>query len=237
MRDRPEIVSHTSFRGLAALLVVIFHYRSFLDNSIQIDQFTGIFGKGYIWVDFFFMLSGFILCYVYLLDSNKPRFNFAIREFYLARLARIFPLHILTLSFVILFFLSLGMLNTILSGNFCCLWDDHFRSVDSLIANIFLVHAWSFYDIPTWNIPSWSISAEFACYLAFGIYLWLAKYRANLLRFIVPAFGALLYFYLLTLSSSIDEHFHLSVPRALAGFSTGIGIYHLRAINQLTRIY
>lgn len=55
--NKGEIRSHTSLRGWAALMVVFVHFRSFLHPSIDPDEITFFLAKGYLLVDFFFILS------------------------------------------------------------------------------------------------------------------------------------------------------------------------------------
>lgn len=69
-----------ALRGLAAFLVMIFHY------SEQQVKFSG-----YLAVDFFLILSGFVLCHAYY---SKP---FDFRRFLTNRLARMWPMHMITL--------------------------------------------------------------------------------------------------------------------------------------------
>ena len=153
-----EIRSHTSLRGIAALLVVIVHFRSGLQGAIDLDQYTHFFAKGYLWVDFFFILSGFILCHVY---ATKPGNSIlSATEFLWARFARIYPLHIATLLFLVcLQLLESAVYNkTVQYGEWSTFW-----------MNIFNIHGWGLLDKYDWNFPSWSISAEIAAYLSFPI--------------------------------------------------------------------
>jgi peptidoglycan/LPS O-acetylase OafA/YrhL len=103
-------------------------------------------------VAFFFVLSGFILAYVYpSLDT------FGRRRFILARMARVWPAHVAALILLLL----------LLPATAPSVRDGH--SLGILVANLFMVHAW----IPlgeyffSFNSPSWSISTEFAFYLCF----------------------------------------------------------------------
>ena len=54
-----------------------------------------LIGKGYLGVELFFTLSGFILCHVYLQGFGEGGFKYA--DFLWARLARIYPVHVATL--------------------------------------------------------------------------------------------------------------------------------------------
>ena len=138
----------TSLRFFAAALIVVQHSR----GSFGLPEQWGepfMFDQG---VSFFFVLSGFILAYVY--PSLE---TFGRRRFILARIARVWPAHVAAL---ILFLLLLPAAPR-------NLWSGH--SLRILMANLFMVHAW----IPqaeyyfSFNSPSWSISTEFAFYLCF----------------------------------------------------------------------
>src|SRR5579862_2755251 len=97
---RTYISTLTPLRGIAAVLVMLLHSHIFLYPLAA--PWTGAFvTKGWIWVDFFFVLSGFILCYVYgdaFLDGfSKPAYLRYLR----ARFARVYPLHFITLFWVL----------------------------------------------------------------------------------------------------------------------------------------
>jgi peptidoglycan/LPS O-acetylase OafA/YrhL len=152
-----EIRSHTALRGIAALLVVIYHYRSILKPVLDLDSHTSFFQKGYLWVDCFFMLSGFILSYVYGTRPGESRFE--CRRFLMARIARIYPLHLATLLFLAAFFVVMPLIS---HQQFNPSWTTFFL-------NLLDIHAWGFLDAYDWNFPSWSISVEFAAYLIFPL--------------------------------------------------------------------
>src|SRR5205823_14590445 len=62
---RTEIPPLTSIRGIAAMAVVIYHFRGNFADKFYLDGVTLLFSRGYLWVDFFFLLSGFILSHVH----------------------------------------------------------------------------------------------------------------------------------------------------------------------------
>jgi peptidoglycan/LPS O-acetylase OafA/YrhL len=139
----------TTLRFIAAAMIVVHHSAGLFGFSTSLTT-PFIYGQG---VSFFFVLSGFILAYVY------PTLNtYAdVRHFLHARFARIWPAHLAT------FLLAFWMLSLE--------WDYKLA-----LANLALVHAWIpdrlFYF--SYNAPSWSISTEFLFYLAFPvlIYRW-----------------------------------------------------------------
>ncbi len=63
-KKEPYLTTLTPLRGIAALLVVIFHCNLMLNPFIPAG-YTHLIESGWLWVDFFFILSGFIISYVY----------------------------------------------------------------------------------------------------------------------------------------------------------------------------
>jgi len=156
----------TPLRGIAALLTVIFHgelYLNFIGGSMLIDQSKSFFINGlYIMVDFFFVLSGFILCYVYrdyfIKGFDKQNF----RKFFIARLARIYPIHVFSLFFTAGIWALAGGLGfpkfqLIQVAN----------SAYSFVTNLLLLHSINLHNWFTYTHASWSISTEWWMYMLF----------------------------------------------------------------------
>lgn len=144
----------TSLRFFAAFWVLTFHFRSEL--PFDIDRYTHLFAQGTIAVDFFFCLSGFILAHVYHDEVVAGRFSPV--PFLQRRLARLYPLHIATLLLAILIGLTMSRHEMVPGGKY---------DPDLLPANLLLLHAWGVTDRVGFNVPSWSISAEWFAYLCF----------------------------------------------------------------------
>ena len=89
-----DIHSLTALRGVAALLVVVYHFSGSFLPALDLTYHSGIISKFYLWVDFFFLLSGFILVHVYGDRFSAAKTWPTVREFIFARLARIYPLHL-----------------------------------------------------------------------------------------------------------------------------------------------
>ncbi len=149
----------TSLRFFAALWVVFFTYWSNLGAPSP-----AFVEKGYLGVELFFVLSGFILSHVYLQSSGEGRFRYG--PFLWARLARVYPLHLFTLTGIAI----LGIAATVAGMTI----DPNVLSLKALPANLLLVHAWGFSPVAGWNHPSWSISAEWFAYLTFPAFAWAA---------------------------------------------------------------
>ena len=225
--NKKEIRSHTSLRGWAALMVVLVHFRSFFHASIDPDDVTFFLAKGYLWVDFFFILSGFIMAYVY--DIENPR-RHSPRETLHYLIARIYPLHFVSLVATLLFFILVALINWSLGEEPCCVFHDSLRNAESLVANLFLIHAWGMFDWVTWNFPSWSLSAEFFCYLIFAALLTIDGSNRKLALVALACISALFYCLCIATVSDVDENFRLSALRAASAFTIGIMLFLKRGV-------
>jgi peptidoglycan/LPS O-acetylase OafA/YrhL len=139
------------YRFLAASAVVIYHIS--LHN--QGSRLFGIVGRFDLFVDFFFILSGFVIARTY---ANRTAHPAEIGDFLRRRIARVYPLHLATLLLIVAAVLIQGA-------------PDHpvKYSLSLLPAQILLVFSWA-PDAPLqWNYPAWSISVEFAMYLLFPL--------------------------------------------------------------------
>ena len=161
-KERPRtILGLTGLRGVAALWVVLFHMA---DGKIDIP----IVRSGALGVDVFFILSGFVLAYVYA-DKLRPTDFNGFLTFLRARVARIYPLHVFVLAFI---GLSVLALPGFASGH--TLPDQRFGS-GAFVASLLLIQNWVYWLPTCWNAPAWSLSAEWFAYLTFPITLSLTQ--------------------------------------------------------------
>src|ERR1700737_2473765 len=86
----------TPLRGIAAMWVVVFHFQVLVITFILPEQ-TLLVAKGYLMVDLFFIMSGFIISHVYQQSFQAGIASGNFRRFIVARFARIYPLHLFTL--------------------------------------------------------------------------------------------------------------------------------------------
>ncbi len=150
----------TGLRGYAALWVVLSHV-SFTDAlhfplglRLQWKYALGLIQHEYLSVDLFFMLSGFVLTHVHPeLDSGATRGQHG--RFLLLRLARVYPLH------------ALGLALTLLAHQFVP--EGAINDAANFIFHALLMSSWGFSQGISWNLPAWSLSAEWLLYLAFPL--------------------------------------------------------------------
>ncbi|QIP05480.1 MULTISPECIES: acyltransferase family protein [Bradyrhizobium] len=194
------------YRFVAALGVFIFHLK-LIDTGIS-PAWNGSYG---LFVDMFFILSGFVISYSYPSDARGVA---AYSRFMIRRIARIYPLHLLSLLiFVVL--IGVGLERTARS-----------TPVDFLY-NLLLLQAWGVTNHLSFNSPSWSISAEFFCYLVFPLLMLLArKVQPIVLGAIVAALYLVLAHGHLPIwqerSQMYGANFDYGMLRALPSFLNGI---------------
>lgn len=131
-----------------------------LDLS-QLKLFSMFIMKGWLGVDLFFILSGFILSYSYQERMRVLSFS-SVRFFIINRLAKIFPAHL----FVMLIF---GI--AVATARYANIFPDYSSNfgLQNYFLQIFLLHGIGIVEPRGWNLPTWSISSELLAYLLFPI--------------------------------------------------------------------
>ncbi|WP_425228189.1 acyltransferase family protein [Sphingomonas sp.] len=148
----PELRQLTGARGVAAWAVVLYHVR--LSVLGLPPPVVAVLAKGYLAVDFFFLLSGFVIWLAW-----HDRAAASPLRFWQKRVARIWPLHAAMLAFAALLAIVLALRGP----------TDSAFPWPALPLHLLLVQAWGSAATLRWNIPAWSISAELAAYLLFPL--------------------------------------------------------------------
>lgn len=156
-RPPAELKLLTALRGLAAWWVVLYHIRAAMPWAGAEIQHALSFG--YLGVDFFFLLSGFVIWISAQRDFMTDGWH-AYGPFLWRRFARIAPLYFFMLAGAVILALGMEALGKPNPGLF--VWRD-------LPFHIFMVQSWGIIDPLHWNIPAWSISTELAAYLLFPL--------------------------------------------------------------------
>lgn len=148
----------TAARGIAACAVVIYHINAYAHGAIA--QVFPPLHYGILAVDFFFVLSGFILTHVYR-DAWRAG-TYRHGSFMGKRFARVWPLHVATL---------LGVALIIFAGARFGLSPEWHPTISSFFLNFLMLDAEGLTSELAWNQPAWSIGAEWFAYLLFPIFL------------------------------------------------------------------
>ena len=174
-----------SLRGMAALLVVIFHLPKW--NPI-LD--IGIINNGYLMVDLFFVLSGFVIFTAY---SNRIETKTELIRFQFLRFGRLYPVHLVFLfayfalevaKYVAVHKLGTQDIRVTPFGE---------NSFGALVEQLFLLQAIGpTGNVVTYNYPAWSISVEFYTYLIFGLSILFFRKLTILLFFVVALIAILM---------------------------------------------
>lgn len=151
----PQLDALTGIRGIAAWFVVLFHMRLSL-KALLPHAAIAVLGKGYLAVDVFFMLSGFVMWLNYGERIAQRGLTEAPR-FWWKRFARVWPLHAAVLGGLALFAAVL-----LATGR-----DASHYPFAELPLQLLLVQNWGFTRALAWNDPAWSISTELAAYIVF----------------------------------------------------------------------
>ncbi|HLN11086.1 MAG TPA: acyltransferase [Xanthobacteraceae bacterium] len=153
----------TPLRGIAALWVVLYHYAQDFP-SLHSEHASRLIGGGYLAVDLFFLLSGFVMTHVYW-DSFARAVEWkSYAGFLQARVARLYPLHLVILLLFVATALTANAAQFAARGTAEPIPLEGARSLAAFLANLVMlqgIHA----SVLSWNYPAWSISVEFMAYL------------------------------------------------------------------------
>jgi peptidoglycan/LPS O-acetylase OafA/YrhL len=230
----------TPLRGAAALLVAIFHFEMAIARFVP-ARTTMFFEKSYLMVDLFFVLSGFIMLHVYGSRFSQGLAKKNIRHFFVARFARTYPLHIFTLLLLVVIVRYLTN------------WGNPpipLEQPRDILPNVFLLQSFGVCHIYNWNIPSWSISAEWGAYILFPLLaLWIGRSRktASVLLTIgvLAAWGCIMYVlprvnplnHALPVPHNLNTTFDYGYLRGIAGFTAGMLIYQLYRLPVIESLF
>ncbi|MBN9299900.1 MAG: acyltransferase [Filimonas sp.] len=215
MKHRFEVLD--IFRGIFASMVVFFHLSAFTDTIILKNNF--IYNCD-LFVDFFFVLSGFVISYSYQKIDSPQQLNL----FYKKRFWRLYPLHILMLfAFVAIEFIKKGMVGRVQINQL----NNPNNNLFTFFSNLFMLNSVKLPNVTdvSWNIPSWSISAEVIAYLLFGILLILLHrtngYKVRNWCFAAVVAGAFILLRFWTGGFKLTYSFDYGFLRGWIGFFTG----------------
>ena len=209
MNNKAYFKSLDGLRGLAAIAVALFHW---------LLSFSG-----YLAVDFFLVLSGFILAHRYLY-TDRPVSTW---KFSVSRIARLYPMHLFGLfSYLIVYTMIVNDIPRYRDGTFFT-----FLQQLTLTHNIGLNR-----QSLTWNAPSWSISVEFWLNIVF--FCFIRRHTSSLILLLMSVTGLTVIHNLSgTLDTTHQNYFQVVNSGLLRGWSAFVlGILAYRAWRLLRGI-
>ena len=185
-KARPEptqIDALTGIRAFAAFWVMLLHLQYYRPHGILgLPGVRHLISDGWLAVDLFFVLSGFIMMHVHGRDFPTASLARA-RRFYALRFIRIYPAHFVVLVLhVPLLLLALRMGMGLSNSAF---------STRSFVLSLLLLNGWGIPGSVGWNVPSWSVSSEWFAYLLFPL-IAMAMYRVRTRRHAVTLMAVIL---------------------------------------------
>ncbi len=204
-------------RGIAACGVAFtYHSRSlFADGALETGNavVNWLHWSGWLFVDMFFVLSGYIFAHVYLSRGALEKKG-ALADFAVARFARLYPLHLLLLVVTAVLF-----------------WSRPENSALAFGAHLLMLQALATPVAQTFVGPSWSLTVEAACYVLFAVGAAAGRRGLRL----VTAFSIFLALVYLVINAAPDGPYARdNFPRGLLGFFLGQVLWHRR--DDLARV-
>jgi peptidoglycan/LPS O-acetylase OafA/YrhL len=215
MAKDARFVALDSWRGVCAVLVVVFHFNSVLPSALADVVFVR---NSYLFVDFFFVLSGFVICHRYRdrITGANEFWQFVVRRF-----ARIWPVHAVMLA---VFLVAIACVNRLPHPPELALtWDENSYAMRALVPSLLLLNAVGL-EGSVWNGPAWSIGAEFQIYLLFALML-VFVYRGFVAACAALSVAALAFIFWRA-PDLMNTTWDYGVVRCVAGFFAGVIAYH-----------
>ncbi|MDR6564797.1 MULTISPECIES: acyltransferase [unclassified Arcicella] len=167
MKKRLDLIQ--VFRGLASMLVVLYHLVSTGEKYFSTKPFNGFFEFGWVGVDFFFVLSGFIIMFIHYGDIvNKGNWRLFLKK----RAIRVYPIYWIVAT------ITFAMYMILMHGN---MRDEFIFNIHSIDHWIYLVKQYLLVYQETYFVSvAWSLTYEILFYLIFALCIFvglrIAKY-------------------------------------------------------------
>ncbi len=166
----------TGLRAVAALWVLSLHFGEGVSATWP-RVVRSALSSGFIGVDLFFVLSGFILAWNYLHEDGT--LSVSRPEFWRARAARILPVYYISLFLSLPLFLLMQFRNGVTPSSIR-------GAIVTGVTSLTLTQSWVSPFSYLWNNPGWSLSVELFFYLAFPwLVAWITRWPlVKLLRWV-----------------------------------------------------
>ncbi|MBC9934473.1 acyltransferase [Chitinophaga qingshengii] len=208
-------------RGIAAIVVVIFHFM----EVVFTDYSKNFAGHGFLAVDFFFCLSGFVIAYAY--DDRMA--TLGLRDFFRARLIRLHPLVVLGAVLGLLTFLLDPLMGPPAGYGF---GKTALLFATTLLMIPFPIIAERYFNLFCLNAPAWSLFWEYIANIFYALILW--RLRRNVLLIVALAAAVILGFTAYRAGNLMGgwskDSFWDGGARLFYSFTAGMLVYRFRLI-------
>jgi len=191
-------------RGLAALFVLLYHYKGLSSKYTgEIPSLASPFVGGHAGVEYFFVLSGFI---IYFIHRNDIGDRSKLSDFFAKRIIRVVPMYWMVITVMLIAFLLSPQWGS-----------DKNLGVGSVLCDYFLLPHDGVSILP----PSWTLKREAFFYLIFGVAIARPAWGFCLFLFWQ---GAILFTNLLALAggSEIAQSYPYLLDIHNIGFAVGV---------------
>ena len=227
-RSASPVAAVNGWRGPGAIAIAMAHL------GIASD----VLSYRYFWpaallVDLFFVLSGLVIAQAYATKLSKAS---NIPEYVIRRFGRIWPVQAATLAILVGYEALKAIVEMSGHGHFSspAFSRDGLSLVEAIPTNLLLLQSLGLHDRETWNFPSWSLSVEFATYVAFALFcLMTPNLRRALSAATIVASIAIL---VLVAPYGMRSTFDYGIFRCLAGFFAGTLCYEVAARWPMPRV-
>lgn len=207
---RARFLALDSLRGICACMIVLFHL-----HSTGLVTNSSLVRNSWMFVDFFFVLSGFVISCGYL---ERLRGGYSVRNFMLLRLGRVYPLHLAILALFVGMEIAGAVVGTAGLSSRVPFSDP--RTLGELAGSLALVQIFCGFPSIVWNGPSWSIAAEVWTYLLVALlFRAFPRRTAPMAASLAVAAGVVL---ALAGPSAWDPATAYAFARCILGFSLGV---------------
>lgn len=218
LRPSGRIHELDALRGLAALGVVFWHYCVLFHACPLPALFRPFYSSGYLLVDFFFVLSGFVIARAYWTPSRQHHLG---RNVW-ARIARLYPLHLLTLLVTAVFVAALPGPDPDINPST--------NDLRHFLLNLAMLNQSGLQDGFSFNIPAWSISTEFIVNISFLVFISMAvrtRWLAGAALALLAAIGLWRFHPPLIAGDRAFGVLDVYLFRCILGFGGGVAVYWL----------
>ncbi|WHX65544.1 acyltransferase [Peribacillus frigoritolerans] len=163
MKHTQTLKSIQMIRGIAAILVVLYHINNLFLSNFNVHFSYGFFSPGSMGVDVFFVLSGFIMYYIHHSDIGKKS---KLKNFARKRFIRIYPVYWVVSFFLILLYLAIPSFG-----------ESYYRDPTFIIKSLILIPQ----SVQPILGVAWSLTHEVYFYLIFALLIIVNKKYYNLI--------------------------------------------------------